>query len=252
MSGDSHPDTNEEDAILALGQRLERLTKTPGLPLAGETLTLDRTGALWLEAHRALVVSDLHLEKGSAFAARSGQFLPPYDTRETLACLHEVIQRFDPALVVALGDSFHDAGGPERLETGDRALIAALQEGRDWLWIAGNHDAGVSDGIGGRFADTLALGGLTLRHEPLVGAEAGEVAGHLHPCGKVSMRGRSVRRRCFVEDGHRLVMPAFGAYAGGLNVRGAAFESLFPKGFTAHLLGDGRVFAIGRAMLGRD
>ena len=237
---------------MALGQRLEKTVKGTDLALAGEALSLDRTGALWLPEHRTLVVSDLHLEKGSSFAARSGQFLPPYDTRETLACLHEVIQRLDPACLVALGDSFHDARGPERMEPGDRAMIAALQEGRDWIWIAGNHDAAVSEGVGGRYCETVSLGGLILRHEPLAGAGAGEVAGHLHPCGKVTMRGRSVRRRCFVSDGHRLVMPAFGAYTGGLNVRDAAFEPLFPKGFTAYLLGDGRVFAIGRTMLGRD
>ena len=237
---------------MALGQRLEKTVKGTDLALAGEALSLDRTGALWLPEHRTLVVSDLHLEKGSSFAARSGQFLPPYDTRETLACLHEVIQRLDPACLVALGDSFHDARGPERMEPGDRAMIAALQEGRDWIWIAGNHDAAVSEGVGGRYCETVSLGGLILRHEPLAGAGAGEVAGHLHPCGKVTMRGRSVRRRCFVSDGHRLVMPAFGAYTGGLNVRDAAFEPLFPKGFTAYLLGDGRVFAIGRSMLGRD
>ncbi|KQP50425.1 MULTISPECIES: ligase-associated DNA damage response endonuclease PdeM [unclassified Methylobacterium] len=237
---------------MALGQRLERTAKIPGLSLAGETLVLDLCGGLWLPAHRTLVVSDLHLEKGSSFAAQSGQFLPPYDTRETLAGLHEVIARLDPACVVALGDSFHDARGPERLEPGDRALIAVLQEGRDWVWIAGNHDQAVQSGVGGRYAEVLALGGLTLRHEPLPGAKEGEVAGHLHPCGKVAMRGRAVRRRCFVTDGHRMVMPAFGAYAGGLNVRDPAFEPLFPKGFNAHLLGDGRIFAIGKAMLARD
>ncbi len=237
---------------MALGQRLEKTTTAPGLVLAGEALTLDRSGALWLAAHRTLVVSDLHLEKGSAYAARSGQFLPPYDTRETLAALHEAVQRFDPVRVIALGDSFHDARGPERMDPGDRAMVAALQEGRDWVWIAGNHDAAVSEGVGGRYAETSTLGGLTLRHEPMPGAPPGEIAGHLHPCGKVTMRGRSVRRRCFVTDGKRVVMPAFGAYTGGLNVRAAAFEPLFADGFTAHLLGDGRVFAIGRAMLGKD
>ncbi|WP_183506923.1 ligase-associated DNA damage response endonuclease PdeM [Methylobacterium brachythecii] len=237
---------------MALGLRLEKTAKAAGLMLAGETMTLDRTGALWLEAHRTLVVSDLHLEKGSSFAERSGQFLPPYDTRETLSCLHEVIQRLDPACIVALGDSFHDARGPERLEPGDRAMVAALQVGRDWIWIAGNHDATVREGIGGSYCENVTIGGLTLRHEPSAKVEEGEIAGHLHPCGKVTMRGRSVRRRCFVTDESRLVMPAFGAFTGGLNVRAAAFDPLFPRGFTAHLLGDGRVFAIGRAMLGKD
>ncbi|SDM49409.1 putative phosphoesterase [Methylobacterium phyllostachyos] len=237
---------------MAAGLRLEKTHKHPTLRLAGETLVLDLCGGLWLPEHRTLIVSDLHLEKGSSYAVRSGQFLPPYDTRETLACLHEAVVRHDPARVVALGDSFHDARGPERMEPGDRAMVAALQEGRDWVWIAGNHDAAVTEGIGGRYADALTLGGLLLRHEPSPGEAPGEIAGHLHPCGKVAMRGRAVRRRCFVTDGSRLVMPAFGAYAGGLNVRDKAIEGLFPTGFTAHLLGDGRVFAIGRAQLARD
>lgn len=237
---------------MAAGLRLEKTHKHPTLMLAGETLVLDLCGGLWLPEHRTLIVSDLHLEKGSSYAARSGQFLPPYDTRETLACLHEAVARHEPARVVALGDSFHDARGPERMEPGDRALVAALQEGRDWVWIAGNHDAAVNEGVGGRYADALTLGGLVLRHEPSPEPVPGEIAGHLHPCGKVAMRGRAVRRRCFVTDGTRLVMPAFGAYAVGLNVRDKAIEGLFPKGFTAHLLGDGRVFAIGRAQLARD
>ncbi|MEE7447426.1 phosphoesterase [Methylobacterium radiotolerans] len=237
---------------MAAGLRLEKTHKHPTLMLAGETLVLDLCGGLWLPEHRTLIVSDLHLEKGSSYAARSGQFLPPYDTRETLACLHEAVVRHDPARVVALGDSFHDARGPDRMEPGDRAMVAALQEGRDWVWIAGNHDAAVNEGVGGRYADALTLGGLVLRHEPSPEPVPGEIAGHLHPCGKVAMRGRAVRRRCFVTDGTRLVMPAFGAYAGGLNVRDKAIDGLFPGGFTAHLLGDGRVFAIGRAQLARD
>lgn len=248
----ARPAPPDEDAILALGQRLEKTSKPTGLTLAGEAAVLDLSGALWLPAHRTLVVSDLHLEKGSAFAARSGQFLPPYDTRETLANLHEAVLRHEPERVVALGDSFHDARGPERMEPGDRAMVAALQAGRDWVWIAGNHDAAVQEGVGGRYAETLTLGALTLRHEPVPGPAPGEVAGHLHPCGKVAMRGRAVRRRCFLSDGARLVMPAFGAFTGGLNVRDKAFEPLFATGFTAHLLGDGRVFAIGRQMLARD
>jgi DNA ligase-associated metallophosphoesterase len=237
---------------LAAGLRLEKTHKHPTLQLGGETLMLDLCGGVWLPEHRTLIVSDLHLEKGSSYAVRTGQFLPPYDTRETLACLHEAVTRHDPARVVALGDSFHDARGPERMEPGDRAMVAALQEGRDWVWIAGNHDAAVSEGVGGRYADALTLGGLILRHEPSAEPVSGEIAGHLHPCGKVAMRGRAVRRRCFVTDGSRLVMPAFGAYAGGLNVRDRAIEGLFPNGFTAHLLGDGRVFTIGRAQLARD
>ncbi|MGB6795758.1 MAG: ligase-associated DNA damage response endonuclease PdeM, partial [Xanthobacteraceae bacterium] len=186
--------------------------------LAGVTLIADPAGALYWPEEKLLVAADLHLEKGSAYAAR-GVLLPPYDTAATLARLARLIERYAPRLVVALGDSFHDGRGPARMVDNSRGALTALQRGRDWVWLAGNHDPDPADNIGGRFADVLALGGLTLRHEPSVDASDGEIAGHLHPLACIVQRGRALRRRCFASDGHRLVMPAFGAYAGGLNVR---------------------------------
>ncbi|HZB62436.1 MAG TPA: phosphoesterase, partial [Microvirga sp.] len=126
-----------------------------------------------------------------------------------------------------------------------------VQQGRDWIWVTGNHDRILPDSIGGQVVEEMALGSLTLRHEPMAGEQA-EVAGHLHPVGKVVMRGRSTRRRCFLSDGRRCVMPALGAYAGGLNACDAAFKPLFPNGFTAHLIGTERIFAIAKPMLCRD
>ena len=146
-----------------------------------------------------LAVADLHLEKGSSFAAR-GVLLPPYDTAATLARLAALIARYAPRVVVALGDSFHDGRGPARLADTDRATLRSLQRGRDWVWITGNHDPDPAEGIGGRFLSTLKLGALTFRHEPLENA-GGEIAGHLHPIARVSRRGRAVSRRCFAGDG---------------------------------------------------
>ncbi|QFU15552.1 ligase-associated DNA damage response endonuclease PdeM [Microvirga thermotolerans] len=223
---------------------------TTEIGLSGWAAVLDLTGALYLPDADALLVADLHFEKGSSFARR-GMMLPPYDTRETLSALKEAVLRFDPRVVVALGDSFHDVGGPDRLGEEERAALGEVRSGRDWIWVTGNHDRTLPPSIGGEVAPELAMGPLVLRHEPLAGEEA-EVAGHLHPVGKVVMRGRATRRRCFVTDGKRCVMPALGAYAGGLNACDAAFRSLFPNGFTAHLIGTERIFAIARAMLCRD
>jgi DNA ligase-associated metallophosphoesterase len=214
------------------------------LVVAGITLVADPAGAMVWTEERLLVVADLHLEKGSAFAAR-GVLLPPYDTATTLARLGRLIERYAPRLVVALGDSFHDAGGPARMDDITRIALKALQRGRDWLWIAGNHDPGPAKNIGGRFADELALGALMFRHEPSPEQSDGEVAGHLHPLARVAQRGRAVSRRCFAADARRLVMPAFGAYAGGLNVRDRAIVSLFGAlSFTAHMLGERRLYAV--------
>jgi uncharacterized protein len=210
--------------------------------LAGVTLVADPAGASYWPEEHLLVVADLHLEKGSSLAAR-GMLLPPYDTAATLARLDRLIARYAPRRVVALGDSFHDGKGPERLADSDRAALAGLQRMREWFWITGNHDPKPADGIGGAFAESLAVGALTFRHEPTGGD--GEVAGHLHPMARIAQRGRVVSRRCFASDGRRLVMPALGAYTGGLNVRHAAFTAVFATlAFTAFMLGEQRLYAM--------
>ena len=218
--------------------------------LAGTACALDLSGALYLPDEHTLVVADLHLEKGSSFARR-GSLLPPYDTRTTLATLATLVARYAPRRVVALGDSFHDVGGPDRLDGEDGQALAALQAGRDWVWIAGNHDPELPAQIGGEVLESLTVSSLALRHHPTAG-EACEIAGHLHPVGKVVLRGGGVRRRCFVTSGTRCVMPAFGAYAGGLNVCDRAFAPLFPNGFMAHLIGAERLFSIARPLLCGD
>ena len=217
------------------------------ISLRGSALVADPAGALYWPDEKLLIVADLHLEKGSAFAVR-GVLLPPYDTAETLARLAPLIAHYAPRRVIALGDNFHDGGGPARMADGDRAALKALQRGRDWIWIVGNHDPDPVENIGGAFIETLALGSLTFRHEPTDEPQAGEIAGHLHPVARVARRGRAVSRRCFASDGERLVMPAFGAYAGGLNVRDRAFAQLFgARSFTAHMLGERRIYAVAGA-----
>ncbi len=231
------PDAHDRDA----GERSPDVIR-----VAGTELLADPSGALYWPDEGVLIVADLHLEKGSAFARR-GTLLPPYDTAATLARLAVLIARHAPRLVVALGDSFHDAKGPARMTADDRSALAALQRGRDWLWIAGNHDPHPVRALGGSSAALLAVGGLVFRHEPSPTPCDGEVAGHLHPAARVALRGHAIRRHCFAADGHRMVMPAFGAYAGGLNIRDRAFAALFGRGLTAHLLGVPRLYAFAAA-----
>jgi len=212
------------------------------LDVAGISFTVDLAGALFWEEQGLLVISDLHLEKGSNFATR-GVLLPPYDTAATLSRLAALVAQRDPRVVIALGDSFHDRLAHERLSAADRDTVAKLQAGRDWIWISGNHDPALPRDIGGTIADEVAIGPITFRHEPT--GRRGEIAGHLHPKARVSVRGRSMERRCFASDGERAVMPTFGAYAGGLSIRDEAFARVFGEGdFTAHLLGDRRVHTI--------
>lgn len=215
--------------------------------IESEPCVLRASGALWVLNHRTLIAADLHLEKGSAFAAR-GQMLPPYDSRATLDRLEAEIDALRPAAVVLLGDSFHDSKSVGRMAEADRARLDRLATGRDWIWLEGNHDiaalAGALDDLVGEVVETMQIGSLRLIHEPQFGEQAGEIAGHLHPAARVAAWGRSVRRPCFVTDGRRAVLPAFGAFTGGLDVKDPAIAGLFGEPPMAAALGRDRVHAL--------
>lgn len=232
--------------MTALGSHLRQFTVAPvchDIQVNGQLVGLHDSGCLWWPDESTLVVADLHLEKGSSYARR-GVMLPPYDTAVTLEKLAAVIDAFDPARVMCLGDSFHDRDGSDRLPPAYRAMLASLQLGREWLWVTGNHDPVAPVRLCGDTIDEAAIGTLVFRHEPLPeGQGLGEVCGHLHPAGRVRRFGRSIRRPCFATDGNRLVLPAFGALTGGLNVLDKAFSPLFERRrFSAFLLGDNRLF----------
>jgi DNA ligase-associated metallophosphoesterase len=241
-NGAAPPDSDHLLSALAL---TEPVAAEPTIDVCGVTLRAGLCGALYWAEESLLIVSDLHLEKGSSYAAR-GVLLPPFDTVATLANLAASLARFNPKRVISLGDSFHDRTAHTRLGEPDRAALRALQLRRDWIWVAGNHDPNLPDDLGGQVAQELTVGLLAFRHEP-TGA-AGEISGHLHPKARVVARGRSIERRCFAGDGERLIMPAYGAYAGGLNIRHEAFAKVLEvSAMTAHVIGDQRLFAIARS-----
>ncbi len=217
------------------------------ISLHGETLTPDPLGGLYWAREETLIVSDLHFEKGSSYAAR-GVMLPPYDTRTTLRRLDVLMRRYAPKRVISLGDAFHDPEAEARMETADADTLAALVTGARWLWILGNHDPAPPARFAAATAYEEQIGPLVFRHEPHEGAAQGEIAGHLHPCARVVSEGRVLRRRCFAAGEGRLVMPAMGAYTGGLNVLDGAFAPLFRE-ITAWVMGRDGVYPVGEDRL---
>jgi DNA ligase-associated metallophosphoesterase len=179
--------------------------------------------------------------------------LPPYDSRETLARLSEVVARYRPLRIIALGDSLHDPAAAGRIGSAEDAELRRLQAGRDWIWITGNHDPEIGAAFQGTVMDRITIADLVLRHEPSADVAPGEIAGHLHPAARVRLGGAGLRRPCFVGDGSRLVLPAFGAFAGGLNILDVAFAPLFPaSSFEVHVLGRDGVYPVARASLAPD
>lgn len=192
--------------------------------------------ALYWPAHRALLVADLHLEKASSYAM-GGQFLPPYDSRATLEALAQLARRHRAGSIFCLGDNFHDTGGEARLEPEAAALLRQLTSTFRWRWIVGNHDPGLMANWGGTVHDELVIDGIHLRHEADPADPRLEISGHFHPRFRQEIRGRLVSRRCFVRSASKLILPAFGALTGGLDVGdpaiaeacgGCATEALVP------------------------
>jgi DNA ligase-associated metallophosphoesterase len=206
------------------------------IALAGAMLAALPSGALWWAAERLLCVADLHLGKSERLARRGGTLLPPYETAETLDRLADEISRTGPATVVCLGDSFDDGDCAEALDPGDAARLTALMAGRDWIWVAGNHDPGPLR-LGGRHLGELRLGPLTLRHAAEPAAAPGEVSGHYHPKLRLGLGGRGLARPCFLHDARRLILPAFGAYTGGLRADHPALAALLGPDARAVLTG---------------
>ncbi|WP_235031440.1 ligase-associated DNA damage response endonuclease PdeM [Geminicoccus flavidas] len=218
------------------------------LRLGGERLLLDPAGVLFWPRRRMLVVADLHLEKGAAFARR-GVMLPPHDTIATIERLEAVLARLDPATVVSLGDGFHDLHGPAGLPDELAERLRALTRGREWLWVSGNHDPMPPMGLGGIGLPEAAFGGIALRHEAENANDFIEIIGHLHPKAKLRLGRATARLGCFVTDGSRLVLPAFGAFTGGLNVLDEAFARILDPDFQTYVLGRTTCRRIARHLL---
>lgn len=191
------------------------------------------SGALFVPEHDTLCVSDLHLGKSDRIARRGGPLVPPYETRRTLERLDQDIDQTAARRVICLGDSFDDLAAAHSLTDPDRAHLSRLQTGRHWVWIQGNHDPGAVP-FDGDVTTEHQMGPLVFRHIATPGAR-GEVSGHYHP--KCTARGAGPGRACFVYDDQRIVMPAFGAYTGGLNVTDPAIQALFPGGGLVVLTG---------------
>ena len=214
---------------------------TEPLLLNGARLIADLSGALYWPDRSILIVSDMHLEKGSSFAAK-GIPLPPYDTAVTLKRLAALCAGYKPHSVLCLGDNFHDSNGLERMGQADRALLEKLIETHNWIWIAGNHDPYLPEDLSGRRTIEETIGTLTFRHEASREAARGEISGHYHPSARVQTRQRYVSGRCFAYNNDKLIMPAFGALSGGLSVHDKAIRAVLGKRFDILFLGSRRIF----------
>lgn len=209
---------------------------THALSLAGAGLTLLPSGVLWWQEAGLMAAADLHLGRAERTARLGASLLPPYETRDTLDRLAAEAARLRPRTLVLLGDSFDDMAAADELAGGIAAPLAGLAAGRRLVWIAGNHDPGEA-AMPGTLRAEWREGPLVFRHIARPGAAPGEVSAHYHPKARLCLRGQPIARPCFLADEHRLILPAFGTYTGGLDIRDAAFDALMDPAATAYLTG---------------
>lgn len=212
--------------------------------LADETLQALPSGALWWPDQRLLAVSDLHLGKAERYARMGRGLLPPYETEDTLNRLDLVIDAIQPDRIIFLGDSFDDNAAARAIVDGLVERFNRIAAGRLLVWVAGNHDPGPVD-LAGEHRGEFTLGPLTFRHIAAPGAD-GEISGHYHPKAHLHLRGQTIRRPCFLADGHRVILPAFGTYTGGLKIENPVFDGLMAPNAQALLIGR-KITAIPRA-----
>lgn len=192
--------------------------------LCGKSFIADATGALYWPAERMLIVSDLHLERGS-YLTDDGVIFPPYDTASAFEKLEEALDRYDPLRVIALGDSFCSDENA-RLSAHDADWLYDLIEDREWYWVCDPDQALVPECFGGTVLPHVTLGGIKFRYEPVRAPISHEIAGRMHPIAQISEYGHVMRGRCFVSNGKRLILPSLGKYSAGANVLSTTFDSL--------------------------
>ena len=206
---------------------------------------LDARGVAYLPACDWLIVSDLHLEKGSYLRSYANP-LPSLDSTATLKRLEGIIDDYQPKRVISLGDSFHDKHSMSRMTIEDRQHLCRLIDKVDeWMWVEGNHDPDLPDGIPGTPCFEIILDNMVFRHEPENEEPKAQVIGHFHPKMRTAIKRRRFSGKCFVNDKHIFIMPAFGQFTGGLDIDDDVVKALIsPSKRDVFMLCDSIIFKV--------
>lgn len=205
-------------------------------------LEADHSGAVFIPLHKILIVADLHFEKAHSLSEKRGMSFPPFDSRDTLLRLKNIMKHYKPNRLICLGDTWHDARGPQRMQIADRKLFQEIITTCETQFVIGNHDQNITELDGLSFHKDIRIGAIALRHEPIENQDLFQICGHFHPVAKIKQKGRVIRRRCFYLTRKQCVLPALGSLTGGLNCLDEAFETFMS-------VEDRRVVVIGRDRL---
>ena len=208
----------------------------------GQHMQLLGDGTLYWAQEKVLIVSDLHLEKGAALSASAP--LPAFDTKDTLERLKRRLDAIKPETLICLGDSFHTIERAFLLPPDSLALLHEIAQCVHIIWVTGNHDSHLPDRLPGRMVDHLSLQNILLCHEADSHWQEPTISGHFHPKARIKLRAKALSARCFIQNPHHLIMPAFGSYTGGLNICDAALSGFVDTQAVIHLLHDQKTYSV--------
>jgi len=205
------------------------------------TFTLQSDGSLYWNKHKTLILGDLHLEKSSYFA-KNGNFLPPYDSDQTLNNLKNKLKELDILKIILLGDIFHDKLGLQRLSEKSFSNLKYICKNFEVIWIQGNHDGDlVPENVS--IKKNYKFDNIMFNH---ISNEKSsyEISAHYHPKVSFNLRGRKISKPCFLVDEKKIIIPSYGSLTGGLDVKNKNFIKKFSNNFSIYISNNENIFLI--------
>ena len=212
--------------------------------IKGEKFVFDKSGSIFLENLNTLIFSDLHLGKGLSFA-NLGNLIPPFDLDETLLNLKNIIEKYNPKRLISLGDSFHENKSIQKMERKYVNIINNLFHKINITWIEGNHDSNLlfKEKIQGNFKNFYKLKNFKFVHSKSEIDELNifEFSGHYHPKITLKFNGLNYSYKCFILTDSFCILPSFGTYTGGLDIKSSALKKILPINKQIIILGNNKI-----------
>ena len=186
----------------------------------------------WLEKKIA-IVSDLHLEKGSSFAS-SGQFVPPFDSEETLNKLINFLKIHEVKIIILLGDTFHDRGALNRMSSKVKSIFDSLVENYEIIFVLGNHENKMKSAFI-KFYERYIVDDIHFLHEAVLEKKY-QISGHFHPVASLKINSKQITEKCLIHSENHIIMPAFGEFTGGLNINNPVFKPFLNRNYYIYFL----------------
>ena len=182
---------------------------------------ISNQGILFWFDKQIAIIADLHLEKGSSFGP-SGQFLPPYDSEETLNKIFKTIKNHKIKTIILLGDTFHDKNAFDRMSEKVFILFKSLIEKYEVIFILGNHESKFEIGRI-NFLNEYVIDDIHFIHQALQ-KSIFQISGHFHPVATIKSSIKKITAKCLLHTNNHIILPSFGTYTGGLNINDPALK----------------------------